>query len=239
MKLLNWVALIAMNMAIMFIASVNLTWAADSIRQPTSVVQTVYEYDSYLNKVPSQVRQDTLVADDTKKSLETPATEQPSPNTTQDTQESVDYSYVAPCEPPKPWHLPQPCVFQQMGISMGGWVEQGITFNSDRPADKFNGPNLTNDRDREYQIEPSVVVLQSADKDRRLRLGHRRPNRRGLRHRLALWAMLWSGKSLRRPEQLLRPGSAAVLCRGGRQQSDRQDGTLRHFHQLTKSCPRR
>lgn len=164
MKLRNWVALIAMNMAIMFIASVNLTWAADSIRQPASVVQTVYEYDSYLSKVPSQVRQDTLVADDTKKSLETPAAEQPSPNTTQETQEGVDYSYAAPPDPPKPWHLPQPCIFQQMGINMGGWVEQGITFNSDRPADRFNGPNITNDRDREYQMNQAWLFFNRPTK---------------------------------------------------------------------------
>ena len=45
MKLLKWVAIIAMNVAIIFIARENPTWAADSIRQPASVVAT--GYDSY------------------------------------------------------------------------------------------------------------------------------------------------------------------------------------------------
>lgn len=53
---------------------------------------------------------------------------------------------------PKPWHLPQPCFMQQMGINMGGWVEQGITLNSRDPTDGFNGPIATNDLDRQYQL---------------------------------------------------------------------------------------
>ncbi len=35
---------------------------------------------------------------------------------------------------------------------MGGWLEQGITFNGDRPSDDFNGPVATNDLDAEYQM---------------------------------------------------------------------------------------
>jgi putative OmpL-like beta-barrel porin-2 len=41
---------------------------------------------------------------------------------------------------------------QQRGIKVGGWLEQGITFNSTNPADRFNGPVATNDRDSEYQM---------------------------------------------------------------------------------------
>jgi hypothetical protein len=52
----------------------------------------------------------------------------------------------------KPWTLPQPCFLQKLGVNMGGWLQQGITLNADRPADRFNGPNATNDRDREYQL---------------------------------------------------------------------------------------
>ncbi|MGA2060563.1 MAG: hypothetical protein ABSG67_08790, partial [Thermoguttaceae bacterium] len=68
MKLLNWVALIAMNLAIMFIAMENPTWAADSIRQPASAVQTAYEYDSYMNTDSFQARSDAIEWADTKKS---------------------------------------------------------------------------------------------------------------------------------------------------------------------------
>jgi hypothetical protein len=48
--------------------------------------------------------------------------------------------------------VPQPWMFQRYGINTGGWIQQGITFNNLKPADKFNGPNSTNDRDREYQL---------------------------------------------------------------------------------------
>jgi len=33
---------------------------------------------------------------------------------------------------------------------MGGWLEQGITFNADNVADRFNGPVAANDLDHEY-----------------------------------------------------------------------------------------
>ena len=44
------------------------------------------------------------------------------------------------------------CGLQKAGIKVGGWLEQGITFNGGVPADRFNGPVATNDRDGEYQM---------------------------------------------------------------------------------------
>jgi hypothetical protein len=60
---------------------------------------------------------------------------------------------VYPGDPPqeKPWTLPQPCLFQQYGIVMGGWIEQGITFNGES-GPHFNGPVATNDVNHEYQL---------------------------------------------------------------------------------------
>ena len=55
-------------------------------------------------------------------------------------------------EPPKPWNMPQPCFLQNHGITMGGWLEQGITGNAWNPADRFNGPVALNDRSGEYQL---------------------------------------------------------------------------------------
>lgn len=53
---------------------------------------------------------------------------------------------------PKPWTLPQPCCFQQCGIKVGGWIQQGITFNEWWTQDRFNGPVALNDRNAEYQL---------------------------------------------------------------------------------------
>lgn len=53
---------------------------------------------------------------------------------------------------PDPWTLPQPRFLQRWGIRMGGWLEQGITFNAQEPPDGFNGPVATNDLDSEYQM---------------------------------------------------------------------------------------
>ncbi len=39
-----------------------------------------------------------------------------------------------------------------LGITFGGWLDQGITVNGRRVADRFNGPVTFNDRDGEYQM---------------------------------------------------------------------------------------
>ncbi|MBC8873756.1 MAG: porin [Planctomycetes bacterium] len=52
----------------------------------------------------------------------------------------------------EPWRMPQLCALQDRGIMVGGWIQQGITFNSRNPADGFNGPVVTNDMNSEYQM---------------------------------------------------------------------------------------
>lgn len=58
-----------------------------------------------------------------------------------------------------PWTLPQPCVLQNMGVAVGGWWQQGVTFNGNDPANGFNGPVATNDWDGEYQMNQLWVFL--------------------------------------------------------------------------------
>ncbi len=59
----------------------------------------------------------------------------------------------------KPWELPQPEILTKLGIDMGGWIQQGITFNSLNPADRFNGPVATNDRSSEYQLNQAWMYF--------------------------------------------------------------------------------
>jgi hypothetical protein len=54
--------------------------------------------------------------------------------------------------PAKPWSLPEPCILEQMGIQQYGWVEQGLTFNSLSPTNRWNGPVFTNDRSNDYEM---------------------------------------------------------------------------------------
>jgi hypothetical protein len=56
------------------------------------------------------------------------------------------------CGDPKPWTIPQPCVLQNLGIKMGGWIEQGVTYNALGREQGFNGPVGTNDFNGEYQL---------------------------------------------------------------------------------------
>ncbi len=59
-----------------------------------------------------------------------------------------------------PWKLPQPCAFERLGINTGGWMQAGITFNGDTPADYTNGPMLTNDRSGEPQLNQLWLYFQ-------------------------------------------------------------------------------
>jgi len=54
--------------------------------------------------------------------------------------------------PPKPWTLPEPKMLKDLGIQQYGWVEQGLTFNSLSPANRWNGPVFGNDRSNEYEL---------------------------------------------------------------------------------------
>jgi len=56
------------------------------------------------------------------------------------------------CPLDKPWQLPQPCFLKQRRITVGGWLQQGITFNEHNPPSGFNGTVGTNDWDGEYQM---------------------------------------------------------------------------------------
>ena len=46
------------------------------------------------------------------------------------------------------------------GIEVGGWLDQGITLNSDQPANRFNGPVTFNDRSGEYQLNQLYLYAQ-------------------------------------------------------------------------------
>ncbi len=59
----------------------------------------------------------------------------------------------------EPWHLPQPCLLQRTGFVVGGWLQQGITFNAVDPGDGFNGPVATNDMDSNYQMNQLWLFL--------------------------------------------------------------------------------
>ena len=55
-------------------------------------------------------------------------------------------------DPAKPWKLPEPDVLKQLKIVQYGWLEQGLTFNSLSPTNRWNGPVFTNDRSNEYEM---------------------------------------------------------------------------------------
>ncbi len=46
------------------------------------------------------------------------------------------------------------------GLRMGGWVEQGFTWNPDSPTNRQNNPEFFNDRANEYQLNQLYLYLE-------------------------------------------------------------------------------
>jgi hypothetical protein len=55
--------------------------------------------------------------------------------------------------------MPQPCWLQKIGGKVGGWVDQGYTFNDRAPRNHFNGPVGLNDLDREWQVNQAWLFI--------------------------------------------------------------------------------
>ena len=49
-------------------------------------------------------------------------------------------------------------------ITIGGWIDQGFTWNSDSPSNKFNGPISFNDRSNEYQLNQLYLFAERVTK---------------------------------------------------------------------------
>ncbi len=68
-------------------------------------------------------------------------------------------SACSSCAADKPWKLPQPGFTKNLGIMVGGWLDQGITFSNQNAASGFNGPIGLNDLDGEYQMNQLWLYL--------------------------------------------------------------------------------
>lgn len=49
-------------------------------------------------------------------------------------------------------------------IDIRGWVDQGFTWNPDRPTDRFNGPVGYNDRSNEYELNQIYLIGERVTK---------------------------------------------------------------------------
>jgi hypothetical protein len=83
-----------------------------------------------------------------------------------ESQQGSEAALPAPEPPaaPKPWTLPEPSFLKDMGIQQYGWIEQGLTFNSLSPTNRWNGPVFTNDRSNEYEMNQLWVGWEKAVK---------------------------------------------------------------------------
>ena len=69
------------------------------------------------------------------------------------------------CEPPRLLmeHLlsgPWGGTLERYGIRLGGWLEQGVTWNPDSPDDRSNFPVTFNDRSNEYQLNQVYLFIE-------------------------------------------------------------------------------
>jgi len=63
------------------------------------------------------------------------------------------------CCDEEPWRLFDCQQLRCRGWDIGGWIDQGFTWNPDSPADRFNGVNTFNDRSNEYQLNQVYLYI--------------------------------------------------------------------------------
>ncbi|CAH1195822.1 conserved exported hypothetical protein [Candidatus Nitrotoga sp. BS] len=53
-------------------------------------------------------------------------------------------------------------LLKENGIEVGGWINAGITYNTNNPANRFNGPVTFADRSNEFQVNQLNVFMERA-----------------------------------------------------------------------------
>jgi len=144
------------------------------VQQTASARLSYVSYDAYADEVADDSPSDALPPEPAAQALppEPAAQALPPEPAVQDAEENPLEADAGVSEPayarrtvrrynyePQPWKLPQPYFLQKMGIGIGGWLEQGITFNDRHPANGFNGPVGLNDLDGEYQMNQLWLFL--------------------------------------------------------------------------------
>lgn len=51
---------------------------------------------------------------------------------------------------------------KSLGLTLGGWLSFGGTYNAQNPDNNFNSPITFNDRQREFQLNQTYLILESA-----------------------------------------------------------------------------
>jgi len=102
-------------------------------------------------------------SDEAKPSLAAPAKAEQASEGVAATAESAESAEANPA-PNKPWSLPEPSALKELGIQQYGWVEQGLTFNSLSPTNRWNGPVFCNDRSNEYEMNQLWIGWERAVK---------------------------------------------------------------------------
>ncbi len=59
-----------------------------------------------------------------------------------------------------PWRLFHGSRLDAAGVNVRGWIDQGFTWNPDRPGHRFNGPVTFNDRANEYQMNQAYLIAE-------------------------------------------------------------------------------
>ena len=106
--------------------------------QPTTVRQIAFDYDDYFYFVPEE-----------------PPTESPSDVSEPTQADAVEADCDIGCD-----GCCDPCRSCCCDITIGGWLDQGFTYNPADPTDRWNGPVTFNDRANEYQMNQLYVYAE-------------------------------------------------------------------------------
>ena len=159
-------------------ASAQVAVASEDLRQPASVQPAAIESGNYLS--PASQNGQKQSPDNVPVVPPNPKTDQPAPKADEAAKPEEKAEEEKADEPHR--------VIGKLGctgINVYGWLDMGVTANPDNPASHYNGTLTPNDRN-EFQFNQNYLVFEKTlDTDEKW-LGHRRPCRSLVRHRLYL-----------------------------------------------------
>jgi hypothetical protein len=143
---------------------------AAELAQPTFLTNPSYSADDYVpfaapRQVPEPYVSPTAHPTDDQAPPEPRAKAEPKQGIKEEAQEEKkEEEEKKEDEEEKPWKLFDGRWLKCHNIDVRGWLDQGITWNPERPVDRFNGPVGYNDLANEYQLNQLYLIAERVTK---------------------------------------------------------------------------
>ena len=123
-------------------------YATPDLRQPMSIQRTAFASDDYLSYAPQN------------ETAPSPSDQPPPAATVEKPALVAGGEFAEPAEEEQGFKLFKAPWLECHRIDIRGWLDQGYTWNSDSPVNRFNTPVAYDDRANEYQLNQLYLLAE-------------------------------------------------------------------------------